>query len=122
MPSDAGIARRKRDSVVTVSQTIESAQDVSRAIRSFDSQKEDGWVGPDLDATNTAERGEQVDVHVRIEKTVRIDENANADMFRARRPGSSWVSQGTTWSTATHDSRESIARPPRDPMMATMRP
>ncbi|KAF7968397.1 hypothetical protein HWV62_30679 [Athelia sp. TMB] len=116
--NEAGIARREKDTV-TVSQTIESALEISRAARSFDSQKDEGG--------NSAERGEQDSVRVRIEKTVRIDEaqaapNYDYD-FRARRPGTSWAhaSKGTTCTLET-ESEDSLPRPPRDFAMTTLRP
>ncbi|KAF7967779.1 hypothetical protein HWV62_33197 [Athelia sp. TMB] len=115
---EAGIARREKDTV-TVSQTIESALEISRAARSFDSQKDEGG--------NSAERGEQDLVRVRIEKTVQIDEaqaapNYDYD-FRARRPGTSWAhaSKGTTCTLET-ESEDSLPRPPRDFAMTTLRP
>lgn len=80
---------------------------------------------PDLGATNAIERGEPVDVHVQVERTVRVENDsleAGIDMFRSHdRPTTTWTSQGT-WST-TGDMRDmrNMWDPQESWMMTTRR-
>jgi len=122
--NEASVERRNRDSFVTISKTIKSADIVSAAIRAqFESDKDEVWTEPSLDVTSSAERGEQLNVQVRVERTLRVEDHPwllERGICRSRRTESAWVS-AESWSTATHDTQDERIRPMRDPMMVTVR-
>ncbi|KIM79049.1 hypothetical protein PILCRDRAFT_823903 [Piloderma croceum F 1598] len=122
--NEASVERRNRDSFVTISKTIESAEVVSAAVRAqFESDKDEVWTEPSLDVTSSAERGEQLNVQVRVERTLRVEDHPwllERGICRSRRTESAWASAGS-WSTATHDTRDERIRAMRDPTMVTVR-
>lgn len=123
--SEASIKRQKQDSFLTFTRTIESAPDVSRAIRAqFETNKEEVWTEPSLDAPSSAERGRgALGVQVRIERTLQVEDHPwllEREMCRPRRAGTECATQGS-WSTATHNTRDDEIRAMRDPMMVTIR-
>jgi hypothetical protein len=121
---DASVKRQSRDEVITISKSIKSAQAVSHAIRTqFESNKDDDWTDPSLDAMSSAERGEQPSVQVRVERTMRVEDHpwiVETGLLRSRVPGAELRSH-ESWSTATHDTRDEAIRAARDPMMVTIR-
>ncbi|KAJ6593634.1 hypothetical protein B0H19DRAFT_28506 [Mycena capillaripes] len=75
---DASVERRNESiaAAVTITQHIASVRDVSRAIRSqFESKNGMGFnlTVPDFDLESVSAPQEDVDVHVRIERTVRME-------------------------------------------------
>lgn len=124
--NEASIERQKKESLVTITRTVTSAPDVRRAIRSqleSNKEEEEDWTEPSLDVTSSAERGERLDVEVRVERTLNVQEHPwllGRNLYRSRVPGHECETQDT-WSTATHNTRDDAIRATRDPMMVTIR-
>lgn len=121
LTTELGIARRKRDEDHAVfARRNGPAHAISHALRSFTSRK-------DADAERGGKLG---DVQVRIEKTrtVSVDDAAEGSCVRRTmtEAGSSSAGTGSEWCESDCTSEESSVRPngrpPRDPLMMTMRP
>jgi len=123
----AATERENGSSYTTYTKTISAAQ-ASRVIRSQpESDKDSEWTEPSLDATSAAECGgaveQQLDVEVRVERTMRVEEHpwlVERGYCRSRRPEIAWISTGS-WATTSHNSKNEPIRGMREPMMVTVK-
>lgn len=118
---EVGIARRLRDRDLAVFvRRNPPAHAISHALRSFATHK----------GADTERGGKFVDVQVRIEKTRTVSVDDAAEGSRARRTATGVVTSSggmsSEWCESDWTSEESSVRPngrpPRDPLMMTMRP